>query len=251
PQQQMPPRMHSQPLPVMQPWQQQPPQQQMPPRMHSQPLPVMQSWQQQPPQQQMPPQLQRRHSQPTLISHFQPFDAPLAPLSPPLQAPKFGDLKPMLDKYVGEDVAADWAAELPTPVFGSKVKYLDEAERQRYRVTIHNGKMYDSRGQPFDTSSGATAFGGGAQGRAMFVMDHCGNIFASNYQAVGKFHHTSFLAGQPVAAAGEIEVRDGEIKFVNRRSGHYQPTASQLNQVLHQLHESGVSMNGVGIGDIE
>ena len=81
------------------------------------------------------------------------------------------------------------------------VTYLDDAGRELYRITIHDGLVYDSRGQLFDTSNGVSAFGPGNEGRAIFVMDEHGNLYASTYQEFQIFHHSSLLAGGEVADA--------------------------------------------------
>jgi hypothetical protein len=148
--------------------------------------------------------------------------------APPATA-KFQKTTGMMAQYDGEQTGKVW---------GTKVAYLDEQQRQQYKLTVHNGKIYDAKGELFDTASAATVLGGG---KAIFVMDHDGNMYASTAHAVGKFHHSSFLAGQPVAAAGEIEVHNGEVTVVNRKSGHYRPTESQLNQVAEHLSSLGLS----------
>jgi hypothetical protein len=137
---------------------------------------------------------------------------------------------PMLDKYVGEETGR---------VFGTSVKYLAPDERAAYRVSIQNGLMVDANGQPFDTKHATSAFGPDS-GRAIFVMDKQGNIYVSNEQTEGKFHHSSFLAGKPVAAAGEILVEHGVIKEINRRSGHYCPSKQQQADFASHLSQLGV-----------
>ena len=150
-------------------------------------------------------------------------------------SPRHSDLKSMDPEYLGEETGKVW---------GTKVKYLNEAERQQYKLSVKDGRLFDSSGNPFDTSGASSVFSGG-KGSAIYVMDGNGNIFASKTQTVGKFHHSSFLAGEPVASAGEITVKDGYIKAITRRSGHYQPTEAQSNQLLTQLRTNGVDMSGI------
>jgi hypothetical protein len=152
----------------------------------------------------------------------------LSAMAPPANA-KFQKTTGMMAQYDGEQTGKVW---------GTKVAYLDEQQRQQYKLSVHDGKIYDAKGELFDTASAATVLGGG---KAIFVMDHDGNMYASTSHAVGKFHHSSFLGGQPVAAAGEIEVHNGEVTVVNRKSGHYRPTESQLNQVAEHLSSLGLS----------
>ncbi|WP_271729868.1 deaminase domain-containing protein [Aquimarina algiphila] len=43
-------------------------------------------------------------------------------------------------------------------------------------------------------------------------MSEDGKIYISKYNEFGKFHHSSFLSGQSIAAAGEIKIDNGIIK---------------------------------------
>src|SRR5690606_5578484 len=104
---------------------------------------------------------------------------------------------------------------------GSQVKYLNATERARLALTVKDGKFYNADGNLFDTSVGGTEWSG--EGRAIYVMDEQGNIFASTKHQLGAFHHSSFLGGKQVAAAGELEVRDGLLVGLSDRSGHYAP----------------------------
>ena len=40
---------------------------------------------------------------------------------------------------------------------------------------------------------------------------------------IPRFHHTSFLAAEPVQVAGQLEVREGRLQSINLHSGHYRP----------------------------
>jgi hypothetical protein len=148
-----------------------------------------------------------------------------------------GGLKP---DYIGEQYPGG-------PMGYPGVTYLDDADRELHRLTIHDGLMYDAKGLPFDTSNGVSAFGPSSNGRAIFVMDEHGNIYASTYQNFAEFHHSSLLAGSDVAGAGEILVRDGKIELLTDRSGHYAPGRSQTQQVLDQLESQGIVIDPINI----
>lgn len=131
---------------------------------------------------------------------------------------------------------------------GEHVKYFDEAGREQFRLVVHEGRLYKaSDGMPFDTSAGSSVWGGG-DSRAIFVMDRHGNLFASNEHQVGVFHHSSFLAGGPVAGAGELKVVNGELKFMSDQSGHYRPAPEYLRQVVSRLEGDGVDVSGIEFG---
>jgi len=155
----------------------------------------------------------------------------------PNKAPKFTNLQPMDQEYLGEETGVVW---------GSKVVYLDDTERQKYQLHIKDGKLFEADGNLFDTSNAESIFVGGG-GSAIFVMDKYGSIYASKIHHRGKFHHSSFLAGQPVASAGEVVVENGVVKELTRRSGHYQPTLEQSKQFLKKLNSHGVDVDKIDI----
>ncbi len=145
--------------------------------------------------------------------------------------------KEMLQKYAGEETGKVW---------GTKVKYLNDVERAKLELFIKDGKIVDQAGKLYDTSSSSSVFGAG-QGKSIFVMDEYGRIYASKYQAVGKFHHSSILGGKPVASAGEITVQNGKIIEISNRSGHYQPTQQTNSQVINELKNRGVDTGKIKI----
>ena len=55
-------------------------------------------------------------------------------------------------------------------------------------------------------------------------------------------HHSSFLAGGPVACAGSLKVEKGVILEINNNSGHYSPPRPLLIQVVARLAELGVDV---------
>ena len=141
--------------------------------------------------------------------------------------------KGMNPHYQGENVPGN--SVWPN---GKAVDYLDDAGRESYRVIPKDGKLVDVNGNPFDTAGAVTHWSG--DGKAIYVMDEQGNIYASNYQEVSKFHHSSLLGGKPVSAAGELKVRDGEVIGLTDQSGHYMPTRSMTQQMVQRLRDAGI-----------
>lgn len=136
---------------------------------------------------------------------------------------------PLLGRYVGEN-------RRPNPESGSGVRYLSREEREAYRIRVVDGRLYDSRGNLFNTR--------GVRGRGMYVVDRRGRIYASPETDVrGLFQHSSFLAGGRVAAAGEFVVVDGELRFIDDQSGHYEPLQLFTLQFVALLRRWGVSIN--------
>jgi hypothetical protein len=148
----------------------------------------------------------------------------------------------LLDQYKGEN-----EPDNPNRYFRPKtVDYLSLEDLEKHRLFVKDGLLYSVRdGLPFDTRSAGTVWN---QGRAIYVMDRHGNLYASLKQLVGEFHHSSLLAGKPVAGAGELEVTDGVPTLINRKSGHYQPDEEQLSLVRDMLQEQGIDISTILFG---
>ncbi len=93
--------------------------------------------------------------------------------------------------------------------------------------------------KPLDTKNMVTHFSG--PGKAIFVMGRTGNLHVSSH-SVGYRHHSSLLAGTNVAGAGELQVENGNLRWLSNKSGHYFPSAAHMVQILHQLQKKGVPM---------
>lgn len=135
----------------------------------------------------------------------------------------------------------EWDPER-TPFTAGAVRYLDDVELEQHRIFARDGLLYRSDGVRFDTGSSASIWGGSSE-RAIFVMDGYGNLYASTVHAAGRFHHSSFLGGAPVAGAGEIQVVDGRLTTLTDQSGHYMPGRSLTLQTVHRLGEQGVDLS--------
>ena len=156
------------------------------------------------------------------------------PVAPPPKPTGF-ITKEMVEYYRGENVPGNkiWP--------GSWVRYFSPQMRAAFKLTLRDGLLFDARGKPFDT---ATA----AEGTAIFVMDRDGNIYAFPGSSVpGHLHHSSLLAGEPVAMAGDIKVTEGRITNVSNKSGHYEPTLEMLTQFIDHLRWGGVDVSKIKI----
>ena len=123
------------------------------------------------------------------------------------------------------------------------VDYLDENQRQDFE--LRGNGSFTRGGTRFDTSE-LYSDGGGGQGYGIFVMSPGGRIYCHQH-ARGKFHHSSFLAGGDVAAAGELKVSRGELQKLTNKSGHYKPGLMQVYQVLQELKGRGFKLSKFGL----
>ncbi|MHC4836986.1 MAG: hypothetical protein ACYTF3_02200 [Planctomycetota bacterium] len=141
---------------------------------------------------------------------------------------------PMLEKYIGEHVPPGYKGEV--------VRYLDAGERAKLRVSVKDGRLVYPDGTVLDPQLDAHPERGGF---GTYVMAPDGAIYVTFDFEQGAFHHSSLLAGAPVAAAGEMTIIDGEIIDVSNSSGHYKPPPRCIDQVLTELDRLGYDTTNV------
>ena len=131
---------------------------------------------------------------------------------------------------------------------GKSVQYgLSESERRRFMVLSKEGQLYRD-GTPMDTSGNETVASGA--GWAIFVLSTAGVFYAESHKQ-GEFHHSTFLAGGAVRAAGELQVSGGRLVKITGKSGHYRPTSEHLRYAVAQLERRGVDLSGTQVGDFQ
>jgi hypothetical protein len=123
------------------------------------------------------------------------------------------------------------------------VRYFGPSERAEFLLVVDETGLlrYAQTDKLFDTQK-ARSIHTAAAGKAIFVLDGKGNMYATlDAYRLGRIsiHHSSFLAGGPVAAAGELEVREGKIVGFTDQSGHYKPTLDLSGQFLKWLASKG------------
>ncbi len=119
------------------------------------------------------------------------------------------------------------------PAFMRGVKYLDAASRVSYRVDAKDG-ILNWGGRSLDTKAQKleTVFSG--VGWGIWVLSPGGEFYTASHKK-GEFHHSSFLSGEPVKAAGEWLVKDGRIELITGKTGHYKCNIDALIFALRQL----------------
>lgn len=156
--------------------------------------------------------------------------------------------------------------------------YLGPEEQQRRQISVTDGALQlprENGAEPMRTETKHRAQAHGSEeDRYIYAMDGQGELFAADADAevarlnhreqtgsvgVGetRFHHSSLVHGQPVAAAGEMQVTDGVLEKISDVSGHYMRDVSTsdfaesvdsvpfLRQAVQELDERGVRMEGV------
>lgn len=143
----------------------------------------------------------------------------------------------------------DWLDSDPRPDLSSLpraklerevVTYLTESEREQFRVNVVDGLLSCEDGTLLDT--GACT----ADNEWIFVLSAADQVLYAHRKEtkqIPRFHHTSFLAAEPVQVAGQLEVREGRLQSINLHSGHYRPREDRdLLSFLDVLEENGVDL---------
>lgn len=123
------------------------------------------------------------------------------------------------------------------------VRYLDQAERAQYHVTINDdGLLVDAKGKLFSTVDMCTGHSG--KGWAMVVYREDSGMFCAPH-VNDRFHHSTIFGGEAVDFAGELQVEDGRMLQANNKSGHYKPGQRETAKFLLFLKSSGVQLQGI------
>lgn len=139
----------------------------------------------------------------------------------------------MKARYLGENSTGD--------IYNAK--YFGQQSREQFEVGVDaKGHIRWKDGTLVNTCHPATA----ECPAALFVMGDRGKIYVYSGDLLTSdletIHHSSLLAGAPVASAGEIFVKDGLVVGITDRSGHYLPAPDIFRQVLEELRGRGVDL---------
>lgn len=119
------------------------------------------------------------------------------------------------------------------------LEYASDTQRARYAVDIDDNVIrWNHDGSLVHTLDHIT---GEVPGFAHYAMSLDGKLYIRKVDVgeMGRFAHSSFLAGSAVLCAGTISVDRGRIIEITNESGHYQPSARNLSEACKALLEEG------------
>ncbi|WP_256261623.1 RHS repeat-associated core domain-containing protein [Pseudomonas gingeri] len=188
----------------------------------------------------------------------------------PLIHPMLGSRR--LTHTVAENLSDPTRAQ-PTSRKFQGVQYFDAEQREKYAVTVKNGLIYSSgeAGKPL-TSSARKRFSDGYVGiqetpqtttglnwknsQMVYVL---GWEHEASYDDEGKArynkqllifpyernvtHHSSGFAGGRVLDSGLITLYEGNVVYIENKSGHYWPYMEQKHHTLDFLDKAGVDLS--------
>jgi hypothetical protein len=184
---------------------------------------------------------------------------------------------PLLEEYQGEDEAAasfggtTFRGELAPDSTQWTTEY-DAAETDSVRPrAITGGLLVDETGSPMNGAFGYVLDPNGRlwtfsmkelwirQGDEwvdLAVLEDDALALAAIKVAVDGgtelkgVHHSTAVAGGPVAGAGTLTVTNGQIVEMDDTSGHYKPQAEHLLQTVEWLRQQGMRVDDINLRDI-
>ncbi|RED64736.1 hypothetical protein [Cohnella lupini] len=176
-------------------------------------------------------------------------------------------MKPMGDGMRRYDILPQkpyphMAADMESTTFYADT---DDKRTPYKREFDEQGRLTNKSDNSHTNSIGAERPGaeGAKADRHIFAMDWQGEFYSAdaikenkqrsqeakdaNRNQMQRFHHSSFLGGDDVAGAGEMQVRDGQVELVSDTSGHYRPGSKQMIQTVKQLEKNNVPMEKMGV----
>lgn len=145
----------------------------------------------------------------------------------------------------GDGAFVDLAEAPRAKMETATVTYCSPEQRLRYAVGSRDGLLV------YLASGVLVGAGKHCDSRLMYVLSPSGVLYIGE-KVKGRFHHSSFLSGGACIGAGYVDVHEGKLLRISPHSGHYRPTASDLERVLHVFGINlGIDMRDVVIDPIE
>lgn len=111
------------------------------------------------------------------------------------------------------------------------------AERQRFALSIVHGVIvHRATGIPVETETDGWIF---------VLKDNILYAGKKQTESVPRVHHTSFVAGECVQAAGMMVIENGCLQTIYPHSGHYRPSDDELRLLLLYLKDHSVNLSNV------
>jgi hypothetical protein len=122
----------------------------------------------------------------------------------------------------------------------TRVEYCTPEQRKRYELQLVQREegvrvQYAASGRLVHTDE---------RSKWIFVMDLSGRMYLGRKRK-GRFHHSSFVSGAPISAAGKIIIKSGVIVAIEPHSGHFKPRLESLLALCSMLETHGVDVDSV------
>lgn len=170
-----------------------------------------------------------------------PHDNPTPPFFTWLETQSDKDLPEMYHGYEWGVFNPQTSHGIDIPFNGYSVTYYTQEQQRQAKLTVaENGKVQNAEKQEATTSHARTEDSG--PGFGTFAIDEAGQLFTGSHRP-GNEYHSSLVRGDPVRAAGEIRVENGQLLEITNKTGHYKTSREQLISVLKDLQRQGYDLS--------
>jgi hypothetical protein len=126
------------------------------------------------------------------------------------------------------------------------VRYCNKQERLQYVVQVVDGKLCWVNQGMKPVNSAKPKNEDGKEVMMIYVMAPDGTLYVGDKKR-RFFHHSSFLSGSTVIAAGSVRVEQGVLQEITPHSGHYRPSDEDFKRCIQSITDMGVPMEAVAI----
>eukprot|EP00122_Pirum_gemmata_P021635 Pgem_evm1s20143 len=125
----------------------------------------------------------------------------------------------------------------------TKSSVVDMSKNKEISITqlIQNSASYKKTDCSYKTDSN-----GNRMKKFIFVLSCDYKLYVAQ-KTRGSFHHSSFLSGGAVLAAGRLTASNGKLLTIAPHSGHYRTGQEHFNRLLSHLGKEGLDMEGIKI----
>ena len=118
--------------------------------------------------------------------------------------------------------------------FRNGITYIPNREKHKFLAIFENQQWVTPYSDGPSTRTDGKLLLDTAGRHVIYAMDNNGQLYVQPNDA-NTLNHCSFLSGQPVVCAGEIEFKNGKLVYISNGSGHYRPQTEQLRQAIRVL----------------
>ncbi|TDH71657.1 hypothetical protein CCR75_001067 [Bremia lactucae] len=124
----------------------------------------------------------------------------------------------------------------------TRVEYCNAEERQVYKLEFV--ALKESKAVRVQYAMSQRVIHTDERSKWIFVIDLSGFMYLGRKRK-GRFHHSSFVSGAPIVAAGKIIIKNGIILAVEPHSGHFKPRLENLQALCSILATHGVDIDRI------
>ncbi|CAI5723036.1 unnamed protein product [Hyaloperonospora brassicae] len=126
----------------------------------------------------------------------------------------------------------------------TRVEYCTEAQREDYEIEFALLPCSNEKKISVRYAASKQVVHTDDRSKWIFVLDLCGRLYLGRKRK-GRFHHSSFVSGAPIFAAGKIAIAHGVIVAIEPHSGHFKPRLENLLALCCVLAKHGVDIEDV------